>query len=209
MAGMITDIGDYFTRGCGRCARFDTPDCSARKWAEGLAALRRICLATGLEEVLRWGHPCYRHAGRNIAILGAFRGDFRLNFFNGGLLGDPSGILEKQGADSQQESCIRFTANDAVKPLEPVIAAYLREAMGHAETGVKPERTPGQTPLPQELVDALDADPELAEAFGRLTPGRQRSYAINLNAAKSPATRLSRIAKFRDRILAGKGATER
>ena len=62
---------------------------------------------------------------------------------------------------------------------------------------------------PVELAEALDADPELAEAFQDLTPGRQKSYAINLNAAKKPETRVARIVKFRDKIFAGKGATER
>jgi uncharacterized protein YdeI (YjbR/CyaY-like superfamily) len=32
---------------------------------------------------------------------------------------------------------------------------------------------------------------------------------VILNSAKTAATRISRIAKFRDQILAGKGATER
>ena len=48
-----------------------------------------------------------------------------------------------------------------------------------------------------------------AEAFAALTPGRQKSYAILLNDAKTKATRLARIEKARPQILAGKGATER
>ena len=72
---MITEIEDYFTRGCGRCDRFATPDCSTRLWIAGLEQLRRLCLAAGLTEMLKWGHPCYMHAGRNIVIMGAFRGD--------------------------------------------------------------------------------------------------------------------------------------
>jgi uncharacterized protein YdeI (YjbR/CyaY-like superfamily) len=63
--------------------------------------------------------------------------------------------------------------------------------------------------LPDELIEALDADPELAEAFHALTPGRQRSYVINLNGAKASATRQTRIARFRAQIIAGKGANER
>jgi uncharacterized protein YdeI (YjbR/CyaY-like superfamily) len=59
------------------------------------------------------------------------------------------------------------------------------------------------------LIDALDADAVLSEAFARLTPGRRRSYVIALASAKAPATRVARIAKFRDKIIAGKGATER
>jgi len=59
------------------------------------------------------------------------------------------------------------------------------------------------------LTEALDADPELAEAFQALTPGRQKSYLFNLNQAKQPATRMARIEKFRGRILEGKGLLER
>ncbi|HLT64540.1 MAG TPA: YdeI/OmpD-associated family protein, partial [Pseudohongiella sp.] len=59
------------------------------------------------------------------------------------------------------------------------------------------------------LTETLDNDPELAEAFYRLTPGRQKSYVINLNSAKQPSTRYDRIKKFRDKILAGKGAMDR
>jgi uncharacterized protein YdeI (YjbR/CyaY-like superfamily) len=56
---------------------------------------------------------------------------------------------------------------------------------------------------------ALDSDPELAEAFHALTPGRQKSYLFNLNQARQSATRAARIEKFRERIIAGKGAIER
>jgi uncharacterized protein YdeI (YjbR/CyaY-like superfamily) len=206
---MITDIEDYFTRGCGRCDRFDTPDCSTRKWAEGLAALRRICLAAGLEETVKWGHPCYMHAGRNILIFGAFRADFRLTFFNGALMKDPDGILEKQGAYATHPDMIRFTDNAQVAAREKILRAYIAEAMGYAEAGIKAPKVETEIAVPDELTEALDSDPELAEAFHNLTPGRQKSYLFNLNAAKTPATRLSRIAAFRPKILAGKGALDR
>jgi uncharacterized protein YdeI (YjbR/CyaY-like superfamily) len=88
---MIEDIEDYFARGCGRCGRFATPDCSTRRWEEGLRGLRRLCREAGLAETVKWGHPCYMHAGRNLAILGAFRGDFRLSFFDAALMRDPEG----------------------------------------------------------------------------------------------------------------------
>lgn len=206
---MITEIEDYFTKGCGRCERFGTPDCSTRHWTGGLHELRRICLDSGLAETVKWAHPCYVHDGRNIAILGAFRGDFRINFFNAGLLKDPQGVLEKQGPNTRYPNMIRFTDNAQVTAMEQVILSYLREAMGYAEEGRKPPKEESELEPPEELVDALDADPELAEAFQNLTPGRQKSYVINLNSAKKSETRISRIAKFRNRILAGKGATER
>lgn len=93
--------------------------------------------------------------------------------------------------------------------MEPVIRAYLRQLMDHAEAGTKPPKVEHQIDMPVELAEALDADPELAEAFHALTPGRQKSYLFNLNQARQSATRMARIEKFRDKIIAGKGATER
>ena len=206
---MITQIEDYFTLGCGRCDRFATPDCSTRLWAVGQAELRRLCLAAGLTEMVKWGHPCYMHAGRNVVIMGAFRGDFRLTFFNAALMTDPEGMLQGQGPHSQHPGCIRFTDNAQVAALAPAISAYLAEAMGYAEAGLLPVKVVPEIELPDELVEALDMDPELAEAFAALTPGRQRSYVINLAGAKAVATKVARIAKFRGHILAGKGALER
>lgn len=207
--GMITDIEDYFTLGCGRCDRFATPDCSTRVWTLGLNALRRICLDAGLSEHVKWAHPTYMHAGRNICVMGAFRGDFRLSFFNAALMKDPEGVLERQGANTRHPDCFRFTDVGQVAERAPIIRAYLAEAMGYAEAGIVPPKDRREIALPDELVEALDADPELAEAFHALTPGRQKSYVINLNGAKRSATRAARIVRFRDKIIAGKGATER
>ena len=171
--------------------------------------LRRICLDLGLEETVKWAHPCYMHAGRNIAILAAFRGDFRFSFMNPALLVDSEGLLEPQGPNSRTPSMIRFTATGQVGEKQAVIRAYLQQLMDHAEAGTKPAKIDREIDMPDELIEVLDADPELAEAFHALTPGRQKSYLFALNQAKQPATRLARIEKFRDKIIAGKGALER
>ncbi len=205
---MITVIEDYFAKGCGRCERFATADCSTVPWNSGLAALREICLDAGLHETVKWGHPCYMHAERNIAIMGAFRNDFRLSFFNAALMKDPAGVLEKQGANTQHPDMIRFTSNAQVADKQQIISSYLQEAMDYAERGLKPPKIQRELELPAELEEALEADAELAAAFENLTPGRQRSYVINLNSAKKPQTRITRIAKFRSKIIAGKGANE-
>lgn len=206
---MITDVEDFFTKGCGRCRRFATADCATRRWQAGLARLRAICLKAGLTETAKWGHPCYMHSGRNVAIIGALRGDFRLGFMDAALLVDPGGILERQGANSAHPSILRLTDNDQPARMERVILAYLREAMAHAEAGRRAPKPPQELALPDELVEALDGNPELAEAFANLTPGRRRSYVLHLASAKTAATRAARIARNRDRILAGKGANER
>ena len=206
---MITDPDDFFTKGCGRCARFATPDCSTRLWIDDLNHLRRICLDLGLEETVKWAHPCYMHAGRNIALLAAFRTDFRLGLMNAGLVKDTEGVLEPQGPNSQTPSMFRFTAVGQVGEREPIVRAYLRQLMDHAEAGTKPAKAAREIDMPDELTDALDADPELAEAFQALTPGRRKSYMFNLSQTKQPATRVARIERFRDKIIAGKGAMER
>ena len=149
------------------------------------------------------------HGGRYVAIIGAFRSDFRLSFFYAALMRDPQGVLEKQGANTQHPDMIRFIDNTQPANMKPVILSYLSEAMEYAEAGVKPPKEDREIELPDEFIEALDADPELADAFHNLTPGRQKSYAINLNGAKKAETRIARIARFRGRILAGKGATER
>jgi uncharacterized protein YdeI (YjbR/CyaY-like superfamily) len=206
---MISDPDDFFTKGCGRCDRFATPDCSTRLWIDGLNDLRRICLDLGLVETVKWAHPCCMHAGRNIAIFGAFRGDFRLSFMNPSLVRDTEGVLEPQGPNSQTPGMIRFTAIGQVGRMEPMIRAYLRQLMDHAEAGTRPPKIEREIDMPDELTEALDADPELAEAFQALTPGRRKSYMFSLHQAKQSATRVARIEKFRERIIAGKGAMER
>ena len=206
---MITVIEDYFAKGCGRCERFATPDCSTRQWAVGLQQIRALCLGLGLVETVKWGHPCYMHAGRNIAVLGAFRQDLRVSFFNAALLTDPQGVLERQGPNTRHPDMIRFTDVAGVGALMSVLRSYLSEAMDHAAAGNRPPPEKRELELPQELVEAMEADVELSEAFHALTPGRQRSHVIYLGSAKKSETRVARIMAMRDRILAGKGAQER
>ena len=206
---MITNIEDYFSKGCGRCPRFETPECSTNVWLPGLAVLRRICRDSGLDESVKWGHPCYMFAGRNIAMLGAFRGDFRLTFFNASLIKDSEGLLEKAGPNSQNPSMIRFVTNAQVALQEIHLRAYLAEAMGLAAAGIRPMKHENALEFPVELLAALDNDSELAEAFHALTPGRQKSYVIALGSAKTSATRLAWVEKYRDKIIGGKGALDR
>ncbi|PVA08306.1 YdeI/OmpD-associated family protein [Thalassorhabdomicrobium marinisediminis] len=206
---MITDIEDYFSKGCGRCKRFDTPACSVAKWHDGVIVLRRICLDAGLSEHVKWGHPVYMHAGHNIAMIGAFQNDFRFTYMNASLLKDPEGILEAPGPNTKTRSMVRFSDCRTVEAMAPVLAAYLEEAKEYADKGLKPPKTVKDHNVPDELTDALDADPELADAFAALTPGRKRGYYMHIGSAKQSVTRARRIEKLRPQIFAGKGFNER
>ncbi len=204
----ITFAPDYFSRGCGRCERFDTPHCASQVWQDGLLALRQICLDAGLVETLKWSHPCYVHAGRNIAILGALRGDFRISFFNPALLDDPEGLLERGGPNTQHPGMMRFRDAAEVRRQAGAIRGFLRQAIAHALAGRQAPKEVRSLDLPAELADSLARDAELAQAFARLTPGRQRSYVLHLGSAKKAQTRIERLARLRGHILAGKGAFE-
>jgi uncharacterized protein YdeI (YjbR/CyaY-like superfamily) len=203
---MITDIEDFFRLGCGRCARFATADCSVQRWQAGLLGLRAICVGEGLVEVVKWGHPVYMHAGRNVAIMGAFRGEFRITFMNAGLLADPDGRLERQGPNSHVADALKF--RDEAEVRAEVVQGFLRQAMGFAAAGVKAERVVTELDLPEELLAALDDDPVLAEAWAALTPGRQKSHVLMIVGGKASTTRAGRVVKLAPRILAGKGAQE-
>jgi uncharacterized protein YdeI (YjbR/CyaY-like superfamily) len=206
---MITNPKEFFQDGCGRCNRFASDACSARVWSAALAALRALCLEAGLVETAKWGHPCYMHAGRNIAILGASRGDVRLTFFNASLLNDAAGLLTRQGENTQTPDCVRFTDAADIARLTPALLDLIAQAKAHAEAETKPPKIETVVVLPDELVSALDADPHLAEAFHALTPGRQKSHALAIGSAKASATRAARVVKLTPLILAGKGALDR
>jgi len=160
---MIIQIDDYFDKGCDRSAKFATPACATQIWAEGLAKLRSICLDLGLTETVKWGHPCYMHGDRNIAIFGAFRDSFRLSFMNGALLKDAGGVLERNGPNTRNATVLNFRSAQDVADRETIIRGYLTELMGYADAGIKPApASHDDLSLPDELLAAFDSDPDLA-----------------------------------------------
>ena len=124
-------------------------------------------------------------------------------------LADMLAIAARRDRDAAEQAATAMDPAEAKAHAEAVLRAYLKEAMSYAEAGITPPKAKSDINLPPELIDALDADLQLAEAFHSLTPGRQKSYVINLTSTKVPATRIARIEKFRAKILAGKGATDR
>ena len=206
---MIDHADQYFTDGCGRCKRGGTPECSTQTWSSGLETLREICLSAGLDEVVKWGHPCYMHNGKNIVVLGAFRTDFHLSFMNAELIEDAENLFVKRGENTQTANVIKFTETSQPAAMREILTQYLDRAKAAADSGVKPKRVAPSIEMPEELIAALDADPEFAEAFNALTPGRQRGYCMSIGDAKQSATRIARIEKYRPQIFAGKGFNER
>lgn len=181
----------------------------APKWQEELKLLRKIALGTHLKEMIKGGVPCYVFEESNIILLGSFKAFCSISFFKGSLLQDPNGILTKPGENSQSVMMLKFTHLDEIRELEPVIRAYIVEAIEIEKAGLKPALEKSVTlEFPEELLQILDQDAAFKAAFTALTPGRQRGYNLFFTAAKQPATRITRIEKYRQQILDGKGIND-
>jgi uncharacterized protein YdeI (YjbR/CyaY-like superfamily) len=181
----------------------------APKWQEELKLLRKIALGTHLKEMIKWGVPCYVFEESNIILLGSFKTFCSISFFKGSLLQDPNVILTKLGENSQSVMMLKFTHLDQIREMEPVIKAYIVEAIEIEKAGLKPALEKSVAlEFPEELLQILDQDAAFKAAFTALTPGRQRGYNLFFTAAKQPATRITRIEKYRQQILDGKGIND-
>src|SRR5579863_9149657 len=162
----------------------------ARRWSAEYAALRQLCLASGLNEELKWGQACYDLNGSNVVLIHGFKDYCALLFVKGVLLKDPKGILVQQTRNVQAARQIRFTSLADIKKQRAAVTAYLREAIAVEKSGAKVKmKSAGQFDVPEEFQRRLHDDRALAEAFHALTPGRQRGYLLHFAAAKLPATR--------------------
>jgi GNAT superfamily N-acetyltransferase len=62
--------------------------------------------------------------------------------------------------------------------------------------------------IPEEFQKKIDESPALKAAFEALTPGRQRAYILYFSEPKQSKTRESRIEKYMQQILNGKGLND-
>ncbi|MDX1757163.1 MAG: YdeI family protein [Marinobacter sp.] len=180
------------------------------QWQKEYEALRAIMLDLPLDEGFKWGKPCYAVEGRNVVLIHGFKAYCALLFMKGALLRDPDGILVQQTANTQAARQIRFTSVPQIKALEPVLKAYINQAIEVEKAGLTVDfKDTEDFTVPQEFQDRLDADPAVKAAFESLTPGRQRGYLLHFSGAKQSRTRASRVEQCVARILAGKGLSDR
>lgn len=178
----------------------------AGKWQEAVEKMRMIALDTGLTEELKWGCPSYSLNGANIVLIHHFKEYCAYLFFKGALMNDAQGILIQQTENVQSARQVRFTNLQEIIDLEPVLKAYIHEAIEIEKAGLKVEfkKTKDFT-VAEEFQTRLDAMPVLKTAFEALTPGRQKGYLLYFAQAKQAKTREARIEKYIPHILSGKG----
>src|SRR6266542_3655372 len=159
----------------------------AKKWQEEMKKLRMIILDCGLTEELKWGKPCYTFEKSNIVLIHGFKEYCALLFFKGALLHDANGILIQQTENVQAARQIRFTNVREIVEMEPILKAYIYEAIEVEKAGLKVT---------------------FKKAFAALTPGRQRGYLFYFSQPKQSKTRESRVEKCKQQILNGKGLND-
>lgn len=181
----------------------------AKKWKAELEQLRKIVLDTPLTEELKWGVPCYTFQESNIVLIHDFKEYCALLFVKGALMNDADGILIQQTKLVQSARQIRFTNLPQIIEMEPILKAYIHEAIEVEKAGLKVVlKKTEDYPIPEEFQNTLDKNRTLKNAFNALTPGRQRGYIFYFSAPKQPNTRESRIEKYTQQILNGKGLND-
>jgi uncharacterized protein YdeI (YjbR/CyaY-like superfamily) len=179
------------------------------RWKKEFEQLRRIALACELTEEMKWGQPCYVFEKKNVVLIHGFKEYCAFLFFKGALLKDPERILVQQTENVQSARQVRFTDVREIRELEPVLKAYIQEAIEAEKTGAKvPLKKTAEFKMPEEFQKKLKSDPGLKKAFNALTPGRQRGYLLYFSAAKQARTREARIEKCTPLILEGKGLND-
>ena len=176
------------------------------KWQAAYEVLRMLILDCGITEELKWGCPCYTVGKSNIVLIHGFKHYCALLFMQGALLKDPKKILVQQTENVQSARQIRFISVDEILKNKSVIKSYVKEAIQLDKAGLKtPLKKTSEYKMPAEFQAVLDDMPELQRSFHALTPGRQRGYLLYFSAAKQAKTRESRIEKYLQKILDGKG----
>lgn len=182
---------------------------NAQKWQEEFKQLRSIVLDCQLTEELKWGVPCYSYENKNIVLIHGFKEYCAILFVKGALLKDTIGILIQQTENVQAARQIRFTSADEIVEMEPVLKAYIHQAIEVEKAGLTVDyKATTEFNMPAEFQKKLAEAPALKTAFEALTPGRQRAYLLYFSAPKQSKTRELRIEKCVQQILNGKGLND-
>jgi uncharacterized protein YdeI (YjbR/CyaY-like superfamily) len=180
-----------------------------KKWQKEIEQLRIIILDCGLTEELKWGCPCYTYGESNIVLIHVFKEYCACLFFKGALLNDADGILIQQTENVQSARQVRFTSTKEIAKMEKTLKAYIYEAIEVERAGLKVKlKKTADFKIPGEFQKKLDKNAALKKAFNALTPGRQRGYIFYFSQPKQSKTRETRIEKYMQQILDGKGLND-
>ena len=177
-------------------------------WSVELEFLKSIIAKTELVETTKWGGPVYVLNGKNVLGIGGFKNYFTIWFFNGVFLKDEKQVLvNAQEGVTKSLRQWRFSSKNEVD--EKAVLHYINEAIENEKQGknLKPEK--GKSIVSELLQKELDADMNLAEAFLKFSPYKQKEFLEYIETAKREETKHSRIEKIKPMILENIGLNDK
>jgi len=178
----------------------------SKRWKAEYERLREIVMDCGLTEDFKWMHPCYTLGDKNVVLIHGFKEYCALLFHKGALLKDPDGILIQQTENVQAARQIRFKNVQDIDQQEAILKAYIYDAINVEKAGLEVTfKKNTEFAVAEELQREFDENPSFKSAFEALTPGRQRAYLLHFSQPKQAKTREARVAKYKPKILDGKG----
>lgn len=200
-------IGRILEYNIGRFKDRKGPDWHQHRdnWQEAAEIMQHIINRTDLKKEFKWGSDIYTFQGKNVVGWGGFKDFFSIWFYNGVFLEDKEKVLIS-ASEGKTKALRQWRFTDAAQMDEKKIMAYIQEAIQVIKDGreIRPEKSP--PPVPAGLFhEHLQADPAFRQAFGRLTPGKQKEYIEYIDEARQEKTKLARLEKIKPLISEGKG----
>jgi uncharacterized protein YdeI (YjbR/CyaY-like superfamily) len=97
------------------------------------------------------------HEPKNIVVMHGFKEYCALLFFKGALLKDADGILIQQTENVQAARQIRFTNVREIAQMEPILKAYIKEAIAAEKAGLKVNlKKTSEFNIPEEFQNKLN-----------------------------------------------------
>ena len=180
------------------------------KWDRAIELLKQIAAKTPLTETVKWGGPVFTFDNKNVIGIGGFKNYVGIWFYQGALLKDEKGKLvnANEGVTKALRQW-RFGSEEEILENEKLILAYIAEAIENekAGRGIKPEK---KAAIQSDLMDReMQTDPALAAAFAKFSPSKQREFLEHIETAKQEKTKVARLEKAKELILAGKGLNDK
>ena len=192
-------------------SKTDTPTWDkVNSWSEELEFLKSIIAKTELIETTKWGGCVYVLDNKNVIGIGGFKNYFTIWFFNGVFLKDEKKVLvNAQEGVTKSLRQWRFTSKDDI--VEALILDYVHEAIENEKQGkiIKTQNAGVTIEMPEIFQNELDLDKNLAEAFLKFSPYKQKEFLEYIVEAKREETKRSRIEKIKPMILENIGLNDK
>jgi uncharacterized protein YdeI (YjbR/CyaY-like superfamily) len=192
-------------------SKTDTPTWDkVNSWSEELEFLKSIIAKTELIETTKWGGCVYVLDNKNVIGIGGFKNYFTIWFFNGVFLKDEKKVLvNAQEGVTKSLRQWRFTSKGDI--VEALVLDYIYEAIENEkqEKIIKTQNAGVTIEMPEIFQKELDLDKNLAEAFLKFSPYKQKEFLEYIVEAKREETKRSRIEKIKPMILENIGLNDK